>query len=163
MMLVDLARNDLARGDGKVSIEFLRHIQFYSHVIHMVSRVKAVLPNKADPYRLFAGTFPAGTLSGAPKIRAMQIIDELEPHSRVSYKSGNHHTQFPKSWQSSILSSRCRHRITFCPGYRIARDHQQTRCTDTGHNLCHRFWLLVLEHVYPPPHTKATDYENFSL
>ncbi len=85
MMLVDLARNDLARGDGKVSIEFLRHIQFYSHVIHMVSRVKAVLPNKADPYRLFAGTFPAGTLSGAPKIRAMQIIDELEPHSRVSY------------------------------------------------------------------------------
>lgn len=85
VMLVDLARNDLARGGGKVSIEFLRHIQYYSHVIHMVSRVKAELPDSADAYRLLAGTFPAGTLSGAPKIRAMQIIDELEPHSRVTY------------------------------------------------------------------------------
>lgn len=85
VMLVDLARNDLSRGGGKVEIEFLKQIQFYSHVIHMVSRVKATLPEGADVLRLFANTFPAGTLSGAPKVRAMQLIDEMEPHSRLLY------------------------------------------------------------------------------
>lgn len=85
IMLVDLARNDLSRSGGKVSIEFLRQIQYYSHVIHMVSRVKGELPEDADVYRLLADTFPAGTLSGAPKVRAMQIIDGLEPHSRMTY------------------------------------------------------------------------------
>ncbi len=85
IMLVDLARNDLSRGGGKVSIEFLKQIQYYSHVIHMVSRVKGELPEGADVYRLFADTFPAGTLSGAPKVRAMQLIDEIEPHSRMTY------------------------------------------------------------------------------
>lgn len=85
IMLVDLARNDLSRSGGKVDIDFLKEVQFYSHVIHMVSRVKAVLPDDADKYRLFANTFPAGTLSGAPKIRAMEIINEVEPHSRLLY------------------------------------------------------------------------------
>lgn len=85
VMLVDLARNDLSRSGGRVEIDFLKQIQYYSHVIHMVSRVKATLPEGADVYRLYAGTFPAGTLSGAPKVKAMQIIDELEPHSRLSY------------------------------------------------------------------------------
>lgn len=85
IMLVDLARNDLSRSGGKVDIEFLRQIQFYSHVIHMVSRVCAELPADADIYELFAKVFPAGTLTGAPKIRAMQIIDGLEPHARKIY------------------------------------------------------------------------------
>lgn len=85
IMLVDLARNDLSRSGGMVSIEFMRQIQFYSHVIHMVSRVRADLPSDADIFALFASTFPAGTLSGAPKVRAMQIIDSLEPHSRKIY------------------------------------------------------------------------------
>lgn len=85
IMLVDLARNDLSHSGGKVEIEFLKQIQYYSHVIHMVSRVKATLPADADHYKLFAATFPAGTLSGAPKVRAMQLIDELEPHSRMLY------------------------------------------------------------------------------
>ncbi|MCM1050385.1 MAG: anthranilate synthase component I family protein [Paenibacillus sp.] len=85
IMLVDLARNDLSRSGGKVSIEFLKQIQYYSHVIHMVSRVKAELPKDADVLRLFADTFPAGTLSGAPKVRAMQLINEIEPHSRMTY------------------------------------------------------------------------------
>ena len=84
IMLVDLARNDLSRG-GRVSIEFLRQIQYYSHVIHMVSRVRADLPEGADVFKLYAGTFPAGTLSGAPKVRAMQLIDEIEPHNRMIY------------------------------------------------------------------------------
>lgn len=85
VMLVDLARNDLSRSGGEVTIDFLRQIQFYSHVIHMVSRVKAKLPEDADIFQLFASTFPAGTLSGAPKVRAMEIIDSLEPHSRKIY------------------------------------------------------------------------------
>lgn len=85
IMLVDLARNDLSRSGGKVEIDFLKQIQYYSHVIHMVSRVKAELPEGVNQYRLFADTFPAGTLSGAPKVRAMQIIDSVEPHSRLLY------------------------------------------------------------------------------
>ncbi len=85
IMLVDLARNDLSRGAREVQIEFLRQIQYYSHVIHMVSRVSAKITAETDVLRLFAGTFPAGTLSGAPKVRAMQLIDELEPHSRGIY------------------------------------------------------------------------------
>ena len=85
IMLVDLARNDLSRTGGKVEIDFLKQIQFYSHVIHMVSRVIASLPEDADVYELFAKTFPAGTLTGAPKVRAMQIIDEIEPHARKIY------------------------------------------------------------------------------
>ena len=85
IMLVDLARNDLSRSGGKVEIDFLRQIQFYSHVIHMVSRVKATLPENADVYRLYANTFPAGTLSGAPKVKAMQLIDEIEPHNRMTH------------------------------------------------------------------------------
>lgn len=85
IMLVDLARNDLSRCGGRVKIEFLRQIQFYSHVIHMVSRVGVELPEKTNIFRLFANTFPAGTLSGAPKVRAMQLIDRIEPHSRMLY------------------------------------------------------------------------------
>jgi len=85
IMLVDLARNDLSRSGGHVEVEYLKQIQFYSHVIHMVSRVKAQLPENTDVYRLFADTFPAGTLSGAPKVRAMQLIDEIEPVNRMTY------------------------------------------------------------------------------
>lgn len=85
IMLVDLARNDLSRGAGNVHIDFLRQIQYYSHVIHMVSRVSAQVTEQTDVLRLFANTFPAGTLSGAPKVRAMQLIDEIEPHSRGIY------------------------------------------------------------------------------
>ena len=85
IMLVDLARNDLSRSGGKVEVEYLKQIQFYSHVIHMVSRVKARLPEDADIYKLFAATFPAGTLSGAPKVRAMQLINDIEPVDRMTY------------------------------------------------------------------------------
>ena len=85
IMLVDLARNDLSRSGGRVSVEYLKQIQFYSHVIHMVSRVVAELPEDADVYKLFGETLPAGTLSGAPKVRAMQLINDIEPHSRVTY------------------------------------------------------------------------------
>jgi anthranilate synthase component 1 len=85
IMLVDLARNDLSRSGGTVSIDFLKQVQFYSHVIHLVSRVKAKLPDNTDIIRLFGDTFPAGTLSGAPKVRALQLIDQIEPHNRRAY------------------------------------------------------------------------------
>lgn len=102
IMLVDLARNDLARSGGEVSIDFLRQIQFYSHVIHMVSRVKAQLPADADIFRLFAATFPAGTLSGAPKVKAMQLIDEIEPHNRLTYGGCIGHIGFDGSLNQAI-------------------------------------------------------------
>jgi anthranilate synthase component 1 len=102
IMLVDLARNDLSRCGGKVEIEFLKQIQFYSHVIHMVSRVKATLPEGTDRFRLFADTFPAGTLSGAPKVRAMQLIDAIEPHSRVVYGGCIGHIGFDGSLNQAI-------------------------------------------------------------
>ena len=85
VMLVDLARNDLNRNCNDVKVDFYKDIQFYSHVIHLVSRVSGNLRPDAVPSRTFIDTFPAGTLSGAPKVRAMQLINEIEPHSRGIY------------------------------------------------------------------------------
>ena len=85
VMLVDLARNDLSRNCHDVKVEFFKQLQYYSHVIHLVSRVSGELDKGADPIKTFIDTFPAGTLSGAPKVRAMQIISELEPHNRGAY------------------------------------------------------------------------------
>jgi anthranilate synthase component I len=87
VMLVDLARNDLGRvaRAGSVQVEPYRSIERYSHVMHMVSGVHGELAPGKDGFDLFAAAFPAGTLVGAPKVRAMQIIDELEPVSRGLY------------------------------------------------------------------------------
>ena len=73
-MLVDLARNDLSRQCSEVSVVHFREVQYYSHVIHLVSEVKGKLKKDSNPFELLAVTFPAGTLSGAPKIRAMELI-----------------------------------------------------------------------------------------
>jgi anthranilate synthase component 1 len=85
VMLVDLARNDLSRNAKKVEVKSYKEIQFYSHVIHMVSRVSGEISPEANRIKVFGDTFPAGTLSGAPKIRAMQLINEIEKHSRGIY------------------------------------------------------------------------------
>ena len=85
VMLVDLARNDLSRNCHGVKVDFYKDLQYYSHVIHLVSRVSGELDNSADPIKAFIDTFPAGTLSGAPKVRAMQLISEYEPHNRGAY------------------------------------------------------------------------------
>ena len=85
VMLVDLARNDLSRNCHDVKVDFYKDMQFYSHVIHLVSRVSGELDDGADPIRTFVDTFPAGTLSGAPKVRAMQLISQYEPHCRGAY------------------------------------------------------------------------------
>ena len=85
VMLVDLARNDLSRNCHDVKVDFYKDLQYYSHVIHLVSRVSGELDKDADPIKAFIDTFPAGTLSGAPKVRAMQLISEYEPHNRGAY------------------------------------------------------------------------------
>ncbi|HEY6481984.1 MAG TPA: anthranilate synthase component I family protein [Steroidobacteraceae bacterium] len=87
VMLVDLARNDLGRvaRAGSVRVDPFRAIERYSHVMHMVSGVHGELAEDRDAFDLFAAAFPAGTLVGAPKVRAMQLIDELEPSNRGLY------------------------------------------------------------------------------
>jgi len=87
VMLVDLARNDLGRvaAAGSVKVDPYRAIERYSHIMHIVSGVHGKLSEGVDAFDLFAATFPAGTLVGAPKVRAMEIIDELEPVGRQLY------------------------------------------------------------------------------
>ena len=85
IMLVDLARNDLSRHTNNVEVEECAEIQYFSHVIHMVSKVSGELMDERSGVQIFADTFPAGTLSGAPKYRAMQIIDEQEKQPRNFY------------------------------------------------------------------------------
>ena len=86
-MLVDLARNDLGRvsKSGSVKVPDFMTVERYSHVMHIVSKVTSELAAGRDAFDLFRATFPAGTLSGAPKIRAMEIIEELEPTRRGLY------------------------------------------------------------------------------
>lgn len=85
VMLVDLARNDLSRSSDSVKVEVFKEVQFYSHVIHLVSKVTGKMTKGTNPLQLVADTFPAGTLSGAPKHMAMSIIDKLEPTNRSIY------------------------------------------------------------------------------
>ncbi|MBN2417939.1 MAG: anthranilate synthase component I [Deltaproteobacteria bacterium] len=87
IMLVDLGRNDAGKvaAPGSVSVPRLMEIERYSHVMHIVSRVEGVLRDDRDCFDLFMSSFPAGTVSGAPKIRAMEIISELEPGQRGPY------------------------------------------------------------------------------
>ena len=85
VMLVDLARNDLSRNAHDVKVDFYKEPQYYSHVIHLVSRVSGALNPESNPVKTYIDTFPAGTLSGAPKVRAMQLISEIEHHNRGAY------------------------------------------------------------------------------
>ncbi|MGH7648683.1 MAG: anthranilate synthase component I family protein, partial [Gemmatimonadaceae bacterium] len=87
VMLVDLGRNDVGRiaAYGSVRVTDLMVVEKYSHVLHIVSQVEGTLGNDASAIDVFRATFPAGTMTGAPKVRAMQIIDELEPERRGPY------------------------------------------------------------------------------
>lgn len=88
IMLVDLARNDLGKHCKSVNVRELKDIQFFSHVIHIVSKVEGELKDGVHPIDVFAATFPAGTLSGAPKYKAMQLIDIYENQNRHFYGGG---------------------------------------------------------------------------
>ena len=85
VMLVDLARNDLSRHCENVEVKAFKEVQYYSHLIHLVSHVSGMLKAGESPFKIVADTFPAGTLSGAPKYRAMEIIDENEKTKRSFY------------------------------------------------------------------------------
>lgn len=85
IMLVDLARNDLSRHAENVRVKELKEIQFFSHVIHLVSKVQGDLPPNTNPVQIFADTFPAGTLSGAPKYKAIELINHYENQNRSFY------------------------------------------------------------------------------
>jgi anthranilate synthase component I len=85
VMLVDLARNDLSRSSDYVHVDIFKEVQFYSHVIHLVSKVTGKMTPNTNPLQLVADTFPAGTLSGSPKHMAMSIINKMEPTNRSIY------------------------------------------------------------------------------
>jgi len=103
-MLVDLGRNDLGRVSdyGSVQVESLMAVERYSHVQHLVSSLRSRLRNDLDRFDAFAACFPAGTVTGAPKIRAMQIIDELEPAARGVYSGSVLYLDYADNLDSCI-------------------------------------------------------------
>jgi anthranilate synthase component I len=105
VMLVDLARNDLGRvcRTGTVRVDELLRIERYSHVMHIVSNVTGELRADRDALDLFAAAFPAGTVTGAPKLRAMELIDELEPVARGAYAGSIAHVDFDGDLDSCIV------------------------------------------------------------
>lgn len=103
VMLVDLARNDLSRACDDVVVSRYRQVQYYSHVIHLVSEVTGKVKKDQNPFELLAKTFPAGTLSGAPKFKAMEIIDDYEPTARSYYGGGIGFIGFDGSCNHAIM------------------------------------------------------------
>ncbi len=103
VMLVDLARNDLSRLCDEVTVSHYRQVQYFSHVIHLVSEVTGKVRSGSNPFDLLAKTFPAGTLSGAPKFKAMELIDKYEPTTRSNYGGGIGFMGFDGSCNHAIM------------------------------------------------------------
>jgi anthranilate synthase component 1 len=103
VMLVDLARNDLSRVCEQVQVAHYRQVQYYSHVIHLVSEVTGKVHANENPFQLLANTFPAGTLSGAPKFKAMELINSFEPTSRSYYGGAIGFVGFDGSCNHAIM------------------------------------------------------------
>jgi len=103
VMLVDLARNDLSRLCDDVQVAHYREVQYYSHVIHLVSEVVGKVRPNNNPFEMLAKTFPAGTLSGAPKFKAMELIDSYEPTPRSYYGGGIGFMGFDGSCNHAIM------------------------------------------------------------
>ena len=103
VMLVDLARNDLSRHCNQVEVKAFKEVQYYSHLIHLVSRVAGKLQDGVNPFYIVGDTFPAGTLSGAPKHRAMQLIDKFEKHRRGFYSGAIGYLGFNGDFNHAIM------------------------------------------------------------
>lgn len=103
VMLVDLARNDLSRNCNEVQVEKYKEVQFFSHVIHLVSKVTGKLKNSNNFMNLVANTFPAGTLTGAPKVRAMELIEEIEQTNRSFYGGAIGFMDFKGNFNHAIM------------------------------------------------------------
>ena len=102
-MLVDLARNDLSRSGNNVKIEKNREVQFYSHVIHLVSKVTSILKENIKSFQVVEDTFPAGTLSGAPKHRALELIEKYEKVNRNFYGGAIGYIDFNGDFNHAII------------------------------------------------------------
>ena len=103
IMLVDLARNDLSRHAKNVRVKELKDIQFFSHVIHLVSTVEGDLAESTNPIQVFGDTFPAGTLSGAPKYKAIELINHYENQNRASYGGALGYIDFQGNMTQAIV------------------------------------------------------------
>lgn len=103
VMLVDLARNDLSRNCNGVQVENYKEVQYFSHVIHLVSKVTGNLKEKSNTIDLVASTFPAGTLSGAPKHKAMQLIEKIEKTNRGFYGGAIGFMDFQGNFNHAIM------------------------------------------------------------
>ena len=103
VMLVDLARNDLSRHGSNVKVEKYREVQFFSHVIHLVSKVTGNKHKDTTTMQVVADTFPAGTLSGAPKHKAMQLIEKYEKTSRDFYGGAIGFMDFDGNFNHAIM------------------------------------------------------------
>jgi anthranilate synthase component 1 len=130
VMLVDLARNDLSRLCTNVSVAHYKQVQYYSHVIHLVSEVVGDVPSGTNPFLLLAKTFPAGTLSGAPKIKAMELINTMRQWE----------SQRAKLWASALVDAVFEYEMAR-RGYSVKlsfidsmREFQAWKKTDTGRN-----------------------------
>ena len=102
-MLVDLARNDLSRHGSKVTVETYREVQFFSHVIRLVSKVTGLKHENVSTMQVVADTFPAGTLSGAPKHMAMQLIERYEKTNRAFYGGAIGFMDFDGNYNHAIM------------------------------------------------------------
>ena len=103
IMLVDLARNDLSRHCEQVEVKSFREVQYYSHLIHMVSKVAGTLQKDVNPFDVVGDTYPAGTLSGAPKYMAMQLIDQFENQKRGFYAGAIGYMGFNGDFNHAIM------------------------------------------------------------
>ncbi|OIQ18782.1 anthranilate synthase component I family protein [Lacinutrix sp. MedPE-SW] len=103
VMLVDLARNDLSRHGSKVKVETYKEAQFFSHVIHLVSKITGEVNKESSTMQVVADTFPAGTLSGAPKHNAMQLIEKYEKTSRAFYGGAIGFMDFNGNYNHAIM------------------------------------------------------------
>lgn len=139
VMLVDLARNDLSKNSNHVTVERFKQIEYYSHVIHLVSKVSAQLDKNYNPIKILGDTYPAGTLSGAPKHRAMEIIDKYEPDSRgfyggaigyLGFNGGFNHAIFIRSFLSF------KHQLIYQAGAGIvAKSNPQNELNEVNNKL----------------------------
>lgn len=103
VMLVDLARNDLSRHCNQVQVKSFKEVQYYSHLIHLVSKVSGNLENGLNSFKVVADTYPAGTLSGAPKYKAMQLIDQYENLGRNFYAGAIGYMSFGNDFNHAIM------------------------------------------------------------
>jgi anthranilate synthase component I len=139
IMLVDLARNDLSRVCNNVNVTQFKNINFYSHVIHMVSEVQGNVGEEKNPFKIMASVFPAGTLSGAPKFKAMQLINSIEQNERSFYGGAIGYIGFDKSCNHAIMirTFLCRNNtLTYRAGAGVvAASVPQSELEEVGHKL----------------------------